>query len=580
MSSPYPGLAAVLTDRVAAAAERAGFDLAMAAGERCVPTRDPAHGDFQSNVAFRLAKAARTNPRDVATRVCAELTTDDVLDHVAIAGAGFINLRVSARALADDVAQRAARPTLGAPSPGAGKTVVIDYSSPNIAKRMHVGHIRSTLIGNALHRIYAFFGWKVIADNHIGDWGTQFGALIVAWRAWRDDAAYAADAIGELQRIYQRFAEESKDDPTLVEAARVETAKLQAGDEENRALWAMFCAASLAEFERIYARLDVRFDVVLGESFYRDALDPLVDDLLARGLATVIDGAVQIPFPESAGPNLAQKPMIIRKSDGAALYGTTDLATAAYRRDVLGADRIVVITDLRQKLHFEQLFAACRLAGIASGADLFHVPFGMLRLSGGAVASTRKGNVVNLVDLLDAAVAHARAVVDEKSEHLPEAERAVIAERIGIAAIKYADLSQNPQSDVVFEWERMLSLEGNTAPYLMYAHARCRSLLARVEAAGGAPGPLMLTEPAERALALALGRTVEAAQEAMDHHRPSTLSDHLYAVANALSAFYRDCRVLGVDPDVQASRASLVAATANTLKVGLSLLGIEAIDRM
>jgi arginyl-tRNA synthetase len=547
--------------------------------EPCVPTRDPSHGDYQSNYAFRLGKAARTNPRAVAERLVAALPVDPMIARIDVAGPGFVNFTLTNEALAADVEARCADPRMLASATGAGKTMVVDYSSPNIAKRMHVGHIRSTLIGHAIDRLHRFLGWRVIADNHIGDWGTQFGALIVAWRAWRDDDAYAEDAVGELQRIYAAFAAAAEEDPELVDQARAETAKLQAGDPENRALWEQFVRSSLEEFDAVYARLGVQFDVTLGESFYRDMLDDVVQDLLDRGIAAVIDGAVQIPFDPSDGKNLAQKAMIIRKSDGASLYGTTDLATAVYRERTWSPARIVYVTDLRQKFHFEQLFAACRHSGYGGGAELVHVPFGMLKL-GGAIASSRKGNVINLVDLLDTAVAKARGVVDDKSGELSEGERAHIAEVVGLAAVRYADLSQNPTSDVLFDWDKVLSLEGNTAPYLLYAYARCRNLARRAGAEDAEITGLSLDHPLERALAVLIARTPEAIADAAAAYKPNILADHLYALATALSRFYSECRVLDEPAPVMRARLALVLATAHALGVGLRLLGIEPLDRM
>ncbi len=567
-----------LTDLIAAAAIAAGHGDSPIPLDPCVPTNNPEHGDYQSNYAFRLGKSLRTNPRNVAAAVVEAMPANEMVASADVAGPGFINFRLEDEWLAADLQARAADPRLNAPSPGAGKTVVIDYSSPNIAKRMHVGHLRSTIIGNAIHRLLSFLGYNVVADNHIGDWGTQFGKLIVGWHEWRDDAAYADDPIAELQRIYQGFGEQVEEDPTLLDRARAETAKLQRGDAENIALWEQFAAASMAEFDTIYDRLGVAFDVVHGESFYRDGLQDLIEELLESGIAKPNDGAVIVEFDKSDGKGLGT-PLLIRKSDGAALYGTTDLATVRHRMATWQPSDIVYVTDLRQKLHFRQVFAACRKMGVADVA-FHHVPFGILRFPGGIVAAARTGGAVNLVDVLDTAVAKARAIVDEGSAHLPDEERAAIAEAVGVGAVKYFDLSQNPQSDITFDWDRSLALDGNSAPYMMYAYARCASILRKAEEKGLAPTTFQISHPAERAVAIGVVRTVEIIEQAARTWRPNLLAEHLYATSQSLSRFYGDCRVLGDDPETTGSRLVLVEATANALKMGLGLLGVQVQPRM
>ena len=420
-----------LTDLIAAASTVAGHSSARIPLEPCVPTNNPEHGDYQSNFAFRLGKSLRTNPREVAAAIVAALPDHPMVAEASVAGPGFINFRLADPWLASDVQARASDARLGVSTPGAGRSVVIDYSSPNIAKRMHVGHLRSTLIGNALHRMLSFLGYTVIADNHVGDWGTQFGKLIVGWHGWRDDAAYEADPIAELQRIYQAFAERADGDASLLERARAETAKLQQGDAENLALWEQFVNASMVEFDGIYQRLGVRFDVVHGESFYRNGLQALIDELLDTGLANINDGAVIIEFDKSDGKGLGT-PLLIRKSDGAALYGTSDLATVRHRMETWAPSDIVYVVDLRQKLHFRQVFAACRKMGITD-VNLHHVPFGILRFPDGAVAATRSGGTVNLVDVLDTAVAKARAIVDTGLRTCPRRSENASRRRSGSA---------------------------------------------------------------------------------------------------------------------------------------------------
>lgn len=540
-----------------------------------VPTQNPVHGDYQWNFCFRVAKERKQNPRALAESVVGQFVHPAIV-RAEVAGPGFINLFLDDRWLEDAVRAQVASPAMGVPQAGAGKTVVVDFSSPNVAKRMHIGHMRSTHIGHALYRLHLAAGWTVVGDNHIGDWGTPFGKLIVAWERWRDEAAYAADPVGELERLYVQFGNESKADPelgvVLGDLARARTVALQSGDPEITGLWKRFLADSLAEFETVYRRMGVRFDVVLGESTYQPLLDGVVQDLLASGSAELSDGAVITRFPEA---DLKDHVAVIRKGDGAATYATTDLACMRYRIDRWHPDRIVIVTDMRQQLHFRQLFAVARRWGIA--IELQHAWFGMLVLPEGAM-STRQGNVIRLVDLLDEAVARARAVVDSKSPDLPEADRAAIAEAIGVGAIRYADLSQHPQTNVTFQWDRMLALDGNTAPYLLYSHARCASLLAK---AGEPPdlNALRVGHPAERALLLALARYPEAVSGALSSYRPNLLCDHLYEVATRFNRFYHELSVL-TGGDDRAARLALVEASRRVLRHGATVLGLTVLDRM
>ena len=567
-----------LTQLIAKAAESAGIVDSPIPLEPCVPTNDPRHGDYQSNFAFRLGKSLRTNPRAVAQAFVEQLPASDLVDGAEVAGPGFINFKLADKGLADRLQTAGISDDLGA-NRASNKTLVIDYSSPNIAKRMHVGHIRSTIIGNALHRLYAFLGWKVIADNHIGDWGTQFGKLMIAWREWRDVCPITDDPIGELQWLYQQFGHRVDEDPSLIDRAREETAKLQAGDPENRALWQTFVDVSMKEFAGVYERLGIKFDVTHGESYYQDALQPLIQRLRDQQIAADDDGAVIIPFTADDGKGLQKSPLLIRKSDGAALYGTTDLATVDHRMETWQPDTIAYVTDVRQKLHFRQVFAASRKMGHT--VDFAHVWFGMLRFADGAVASTRAGQVINLVDVLDTAAERAYQVVSSKSADLNEAERREIAEAVGLGAVKYADLSQNPQTDITFDWDRMLAMEGNTAPYLMYAHARCRSILRKAKEQGYVAAEIQFNEPTERNLAVTLVRTPELIETAAHSWRPNLLAEHLFQVTSAFGTFYRECPVLRADStQVIQSRLALVTCTAHALKIGMELLGLKALERM
>ncbi|MCB9758242.1 MAG: arginine--tRNA ligase [Alphaproteobacteria bacterium] len=569
--TPIPDL---LTGLLQQAASAAGLDPAAIAP--VVPTRDPSHGEYQSNSAFKLAKAARKAPRDVAALLAEHLPDHPAIGRTEVAGPGFLNLWLGDAWLGERLAAQCDAPRFGVPAREG--CVVIDYSSPNVAKRMHVGHMRSTIIGEALARLHRFVGYEVIADNHLGDWGTQFGKLIVAWHRWLDPDAFRADAIGELQRIYVRFHEAAKDDPALDDLARAETAKLQSGDPENLALWSQFIDVSMIEFNTIYERLDVSFDVVYGESHYNERLQSLVDELLAAGVAADSEGAVVVPFEKADGKGLADTALVIRKSDGAALYGTTDLATIEERIQTWDPVRILYVTAHPQQLHFRQVFAAARKAGWTK-PELEHVWFGMLTLPEGKLAS-REGRVITLKDLLDEAHRRARVLVDEKSPHLPEDERDEIAEAVGVGAVRYADLSQNPQSNIVFDWDKMISLDGNTAPFLMYSYARCRNIQSKGEIQDRSLVAFTPSHPLERELAVALLGFPEVVELALGTYRANLLCDYLFGVAKALNRFYGDCPVLRSEGETLATRLALVEASARVLGAGMQLLGIRPLDRM
>ena len=568
---------ALLHDLVSEAAERAGFDNGLVPAELAQPTQNPKFGDYQSNHAFRLGRAMKTNPRAVAEQINGAIAAHEAVVSTSVAGPGFINFTLSDSFLAEQLGRQVDDANAGIEQSGSGRTVVIDYSSPNVAKRMHVGHMRSTIIGNTLDRLHRAQGWTVVADNHIGDWGTQFGKLIVAWKRWLDEPAFEADPIGELERLYVKFGNEADD--AMNDEARSETAKLQAGDEENHALWTRFIDASMVEFNRVYDRLGVSFDEVLGESFYNPVLPGVVSDLKTEGIAEDSEGAVVVRWGEDGPKGLAETVLVVQKNDGAFLYGTTDLATLAHRLQTWSPERVIYVTDTRQQLHFRQVFDAWNRWRPDHGMELVHTWFGMLVLPEGAM-STRKGNVIRLMDLVDEAVRRARAVVDSKSPDLSAEERAHVAEAVGRAAIRYADLSQNPQSNVTFTWDKMLSLEGNTAPYLMYSYARCRSIQRKGSAEASIAG-LGVSGPFERALVVQLLRFGAVVATAINVHRPNLLCDYLYETANVFNRFYREERVLGAaTEDDKNRRLALVEASARVLEQGFALLGIEPLDRM
>ena len=470
-------------------------------------------------------------------------------------------------------------PAGGIPHREHPRTVVIDFSSPNVAKPMHVGHLRSTVIGDSLARISAAVGHRVIRDNHLGDWGSQFGMILWGWKTARDESRFETDPVAELARLYRLAQDRIKAGEKSVEdAARAETAKLHAGDPENRALWSRFIPYCLAALQAVYDRLGVKFDVQLGESFYDTQLAAVVSDLKERGLAVESEDAIVV-FVEQT-----EAPFLIRKRDGAFTYATTDLATIKYRADTWHPDQMLYVVDHRQGDHFKQLFEVARKWGITS-AELEHVAFGTILGSDRRPFKTREGDVVGLESLLDEATAIARKVVDENSPELDQGERERVAEVVGLGAIKYADLCQNRISDYVFDWQKMLAMNGNTATYLQYAYARIKSIFRK---GGFAPEAIRrqqpkidLSHPAERALGVRLLRLPEVLELADSEHKPNVLTDYLFDLANAFSAFFEGCPVLKAESvERRDSRLALCDLTATTLKTGLGLLGIDIVERM
>ncbi len=539
-----------------------------------VPTNNPAHGDYQWNFAFRMAKARRENPRALAERLVPCFAGQPGVGKAEVAGPGFLNLHLDDVWLARTLVAQAADPQFGLVQSGAEKLAIIDFSSPNVAKRMHVGHMRSTHLGHVLSLMHRAAGWTVIGDNHIGDWGTPFGKLIVAWDHWRDQAAYDADPVGELERLYVLFGEKSAAKEGagvhLADRARDETAKLQRGDPRNTALWEQFRRASLAEYETVYARMGVRFEEVLGESAYGGMTDEIVAALLAEGVAEASDGAVIV--------RLGDQVSVVRKKDGAATYTATDLACVRYRVQRWSPAKMVYVTDARQHQHFMTFFAVAARWNVA--AELVHMGFGMLKLPDGTM-STRKGNVIRLVELLDEAVARARAIVDEKSGSLDEAERALIAEAVGVGAVRYQDLVQSPSTDITFDWDRMLAMDGNSAPYLLYSRARAASLLRKAAAAGYVPdlAALTLEHPKERELALCMLRFPEAVESALRATAPNLVAEATYRLCEAFNRFYYELPVL-TGQERLASRLALTCVADRLIVRALRLLGLTPLDRM
>ena len=521
------------------------------------PCPDPKFGDYQSNALMALAKARRMNPRQLATDVSAKLDLADLCEKAEVAGAGFLNFRLKTEALEKTLQTAAAGEHLFFQKTEQPKTAVIDFSSPNVAKPMHVGHIRSTILGDSLARTLKLLGHRAITDNHIGDWGTQFGKLLVGWKNHLDKAALKADPIAEMERLYKLINAASEADPAVLEAARQELVKLQRGDEENLSIWREMIALSQVQFDTIYSRLGISFDHTLGESFYNPRLPSLVQELKEKGIAQESEGAVAIFFEET--PALKGHPALVQKSDGAANYATTDLATLAYRLETWRPDEIIYVTDGRQQLHFQQIFAAFKKWHPEAGTRLAHVWFGSILGEDGKPFKTRSGEVTRLSDLLDEAQERALEVVNAKSPELPLEDRLEIARIVGLGAVKYADLSPNRQSDYVFSWSKMLALSGNTAPYLQYAYARIQSIFRKGNFdPAQCAGKVLLREQQEVALArhlLNFGLVLEAVAE---EHRPNFLCNYLYELAGHFTGFYENCPVLKAEDDqVKASRLVL-----------------------
>lgn len=548
------------------------------------PCPDPRFGDYQATALMGLAKARRVNPRQLAAEVLARLEVGDLCEAVEVAGPGFVNFRLRPQTVADAVAAAAGRELPFVLPAARPRTIIVDFSSPNVAKPMHVGHIRSTILGDCLARVLRRLGHRVITDNHLGDWGTQFGMLLLGWKRFLNRENLARDAIAEMERIYKTVHAACQQDPATLEAARRELVLLQSGDPENRAIWQEMTARSRAEFDRVYDRLGVRFDYTLGESFYHPRLQPMVDELVRLGLARDSEGAKVIFFDDL--PELKDTPLIVQKSDGAFNYATTDLATLAYRIETWHPDEILYVTDGRQQLHFRQVFAAFRKwRPETAHVKLVHVWFGSILGEDGKPFKTRSGETVKLTELLDEAEERAFQVVTAKQPELPEDQRRRIARVVGLGAVKYADLLSNRQSDYVFSWDRMLSLTGNTAPYLQYAYARIASIFRKggisPETVREAVGhEFHLQTPEELALGrhlLDFGLVLEAVAE---DYRPNYLCNYLFELAGRFTRFYETCPVLKATEPERTHRLYLCEVTARVLRLGLDTLGVEVLDQM
>jgi arginyl-tRNA synthetase len=592
----------LLEERISAAMAKATGQIGCSAVIR--PATDPRFGDYQANGVMALAKQLKTNPRKLAESVVALFDLSDLCEPPEVAGPGFINLRLKPQYVATELLRIADSDgqRLGIPATPSPQTVVVDFSSPNVAKQMHVGHLRSTIIGDCLCRLLEFEGHRVIRQNHIGDWGTQFGMLIryiVEHRSPTAPGGKVHDlhkdlSVADMEELYRKAKQRYDQDPLFAKESRDWVVRLQSGDPDALALWQNIVQASLDESQEIYNRLVVQLTEsdVRGESFYNDKLPAVVTDLKKAGLAVESGGAICVFPPGYKTKEGEPLPFIIQKSDGAFLYATTDLAAMRYRINELKADRIVYVTDARQIQHFQMLFKVAEMAGWDTRdgrkIELVHVTFGSVLGEDGKPLKTRSGENVKLKELLDEAVERAKDVVEEKNPEFSAEKKSKIAQAVGIGAVKYADYSNSRTSDYVFSFDKMLAMDGNTAPYMQYAYARVRSIERKAQTKGvdiqselQSARTLNLSDPSELDLAKHLVRYAEALESAIGDYRPNYLTAHLYELAQKFSVFYTNCPVLDAAPESRPTRLLLCDQTARTIRQGLSqLLGIEVVEQM
>jgi arginyl-tRNA synthetase len=563
---------ALLANKLSSALGKAGLPNA---GE-LTPATDPRFGDYQTNAALVIGKQRGENPQEVAAKIVGHVDVADLCEPPVVAGPGFINFTLLPGAIAEKTADILSDERLGVAETESPRRIVIDFGSPNVAKPMHAGHIRSTVLGDALARIATFLGHEVIRDNHIGDWGTQFGMVIYGWKNLLNRQALQRDPLAEIVRIYKETNESAAKDPQVREACRQELVKLQAGDKENTDIWNECVALSMQDFDHVYKLLDIHYDIQCGESFYNDRLPGVVERLLKSGIAEISEGAVVVFFRDI--PELADKPCIIRKRDGGFNYATTDLATVDYRVNDLKADATWYVVGAPQILHFKQIFEIARREGYK--ADFRHIAFGSILGEDRKLMKTRSGENVPLRDLLEEACRRARRIIEEKNPDLSEADKMEIAQKIGIGAVKYADLSQYRMTDYVFSWEKMLSLQGNTAPYLQNAYVRVRSIFRKAGESAPKVDELALGYAAETNVAKRLCQFAEIVPQVLNDFRPNILANYLFELANSFHTFYEACPVLKSEEPVRSSRLALCELTGRVLQRGLDLLGIKVPEKM
>ncbi len=554
----------------------------LVANIRVDRTKDRAHGDFATNIAMILAKPLKKNPRQIAEDIIASLPKDDHISKVEIAGPGFINFFVNKDAISKALKDMSADPRLSIPKVKTPKTIVVDYSAPNVAKEMAVHHIRSTVIGDAVVRVLEFLGNNVIRANHIGDWGTQFGMLIAYLEKKENESGQGMD-LSDFEAFYREAKECYDTDEEFAVKARHYVVLLQGGDEYCRKMWKKLVNMTMVQNQKLYDRLDVTLSDkdIMGESLYNDMLPEVVDDLMKRGIAVEDQGAVVVYLPQFK--NKEGKPLgnIIRKNDGGYLYTTTDIACAKYRAQTLKADRILYFTDSRQQQHLETVWAICKKAGyVGDNVSMEHCPFGMMLGKDGKPFKTRSGGTVKLRDVLDEAEARVTNLLKERNSTLSEEEKKQVIHNIAIGAVKYADLCKNRTTDYVFDWDQMLSFEGNTAPYLQYAYSRIRAIFRKAK--DPSLGDIKITCDAEEDLANKLLAFAEAVQSVGDKTLPNLLCNYIFELSNLFMHFYEACPILkdDVPEEVRKSRLALCDLTAKVLKQGLSLLGINVMEQM
>ncbi|TRW48318.1 arginine--tRNA ligase [Aliidiomarina halalkaliphila] len=547
--------------------------------------RDKSHGDFASNLAMMLAKPAKQNPRALAEAIIAAIPENDLIAKADIAGPGFINFSIDRSHLITQLEQAYADARLGVPQAEQPQTVVIDYSSPNLAKEMHVGHLRSTIIGDAVARTLQLQGHKVIPQNHVGDWGTQFGMLLAHMEDVKNEGASTELELSDLETFYKAAKKRFDDEEGFADRARSLVVKLQSGDAHCQQLWTQFIETSLAHCQEVYDRLGVQLTRadVMAESAYNADLPKVVEDLKAKGLLVENQGAQCVFLDEFKGKEDEPLPIIVQKKDGGYLYATSDLAAVRYRTGALEADRVIYVVDARQSLHFQQIFTLSRKAGYANDqVSLEHLGFGMVLGKDGRPYKSRDGGVTKLADLLDEAERRAAELIAGKGTDLSAEEQARVAQVVGISSVKYADLSKNRTSDYVFDWDTMLSFEGNTAPYLLYAYTRVNSLFQKAGITlDQVHGDIQLETDQDEALASKLAQFPEVIASVGNKGMPHFLCGYMFELAGAFSSFYEACPILSSDDDaLKNSRLKLAALTARTLQQGLALLGIDTLEKM
>ncbi len=548
-------------------------------------TRDKTHGDFATNLAMMLAKPAKKNPRELAQLIIDTLPQSDAVAKVEIAGPGFINFFADTGSLANQLIDALADPNLGVVMAAQPQTVVVDQSSPNLAKEMHVGHLRSTIIGDSVARTLSFLGHKVIRQNHVGDWGTQFGMLLAYMEELRDQEAEISMQLSDLETFYRAAKGRFDDSTQFADRARQLVVELQSGDEYCNRLWREFIDVSLSHCQEVYDRLGVllTYADVKAESSYNDDLAPIVDELKAKGLLVEDQGAMCAFLDEFKGKDGEALPIIVQKKDGGFLYATTDLAAIRYRANQLNADRVLYFVDARQGLHFQQVFTLAHKAGfVTDRTSLEHMAFGTVMGKDGKPFKTRAGGVAKLADLLSEAERRAYELVKNKNPDMDEETQRHIGRTVGLAAVKYADLSKNRTSDYIFDWDLMISFDGNTAPYLLYAYTRVASIFRKAALDPAAlSGSIVLEADQELALANKLAAFNDAVQSVASKGCPHLLCTYLYELAGLFSSFYEACPILNHDDEsIKHSRLRLADLTARTLKQGLSLLGIDVLEQM